>query len=114
MTRSTEIMLDNMRIAERLASDCARAIIDPPHASKQYRDVSASVAEARQIIESIETLREDEGSEIAIQCDNPEGDPNCSVVVTDDWTGWISRRFDGETLADALQAACKAKEGAAK
>ena len=114
MTRHMEQIMEALREAEQLQSTIAHAVIDPPDASRNASLTGMRIAEARQILESIETLREDEASEVAIFCDNPEGDPNLTVVVTAEWTDWIGRSFNGETLAAALQAACKAKEGAAK
>src|SRR5258708_16438633 len=63
-----------------------------------------------QIIEAwkiIEALRAPEGAEVTMICDNPDfnGQPNSAIEVCDDWTGWDTKRFTGDTVLDALRAA---------
>lgn len=55
---------------------------------------------------AIHALRAGEGHSVTILCDNPDFDgPNNAVEVCADWTDWKERRFTGETLLEALQAA---------
>lgn len=64
------------------------------------------------VIEAIEALRENEGSSVTILCENPDADesqPLNVVEVIDDWTGWETKRFGGDTLLLAIQAAMAAK-----
>lgn len=62
------------------------------------------------IVDAINVLRENEGDSVTIPCDNPDFDgPACYVESVAEWTGWEPRRFVGETLTSALQAALKAK-----
>lgn len=56
----------------------------------------------------VDTLRSDEGNSVTILCDNPEGPPNNAVEVQGAWTEWEDRRFDGETLLEALTKAAEA------
>lgn len=55
----------------------------------------------------IESLRAPEGSTVMIICDNPDfnGQPNSAVECCGDWTDWNERRFTGENVLEALQAA---------
>ncbi len=54
----------------------------------------------------IEQLRAPEGATVTICCDNPDfGGPGSVVEVCDDWTDWLPRRFEGDTVLDALRAA---------
>lgn len=64
-----------------------------------------------QIIIDINTLREEEGNSVTLMNDNPDfnGQPNCAIECEGDWTGWVQRRFTGETIADCLRAAVEAK-----
>jgi len=57
----------------------------------------------------ISALRVDEGDSITLLCDNPEGPPNNAVECCGEWTGWQARRFEGETLDAAIQAAFDAR-----
>lgn len=57
----------------------------------------------------IHELRREEGHSVTILCDNPEGPPNNAVEVCGDWTDWQDRRFEGQTLLDALKAADDAR-----
>lgn len=57
----------------------------------------------------ISALRVDEGDSITLLCDNPEGPPNNAVECCGEWTGWQARRFEGDTLDAAIQAAFDAR-----
>lgn len=46
----------------------------------------------------IQALRAEEGDQINLLCDNPEGPPNNAVECCGAWTDWLDRRFEGETL----------------
>lgn len=58
----------------------------------------------------IERLRTAEGNSVTLICDNPDfnGQPNCAIDVCGDWTAWLDRRFTGDTILEALQAAHEA------
>lgn len=60
----------------------------------------------------IDRLRDQEADSVNILCDNPEGPPNNAVECCGFWTGFVERRFEGETLIAALQAAVAAKDAA--
>ena len=64
-----------------------------------------------QIIIDINTLREEEGNTVTLMNDNFDfnGQPNCAIECEGGWTGWVQRRFTGETIADCLRAAVEAK-----
>lgn len=70
---------------------------------KEIRDLSA-------IVDPINRLRYEEGHSVLILCDNSDGEPNCAVEACGDWTGWVDKRFGGNTLAEALSNACKEME----
>lgn len=55
----------------------------------------------------VEELRANEGASVEILCDNPDfnGQPNCVVVLYDDWTHWKEQRFGADTVLEALRAA---------
>jgi hypothetical protein len=57
----------------------------------------------------IERLVETEGASVTILCENPEGSgpDNHAVLVSDDWTDWHEKRFEGRTRYEAL---CKAED----
>lgn len=56
---------------------------------------------------AINELRRSEGASVEIFCDNPDGP--CAIEVTDDWTSWSPRRFEGVNVLEALYAAQSAK-----
>lgn len=68
--------------------------------------------------DAIDRLRANEGASVEILCDNPDfnGQPNCAIQVSDDWTGtdWNFRRFEGDTLAECFAKAEEAKAAAEK
>ena len=75
------------------------------------RELANEVERLRAIVDPIEKLREQEGGSVLIICPNPDfAGPNEAVEVCDKWTGWSRRRFTGDTLAEALAAAVKARE----
>lgn len=52
----------------------------------------------------IEALRAPEGHSITLICDNPDfnGKPNCAVDVCGDWTDWEDKRFEADTIFEAI------------
>lgn len=63
--------------------------------------------EDEQIVDRINYLRGGEGDSVTIFCDNPDfnGQPERVVECCGDWTGWEDRRYGGDTLLGALNAA---------
>lgn len=59
----------------------------------------------------VEAMRAPEGHSITLVCDNPDfnGQPNNAVDCCGEWTGWDERRFTGETILEALEAAYEAR-----
>lgn len=54
----------------------------------------------------IHALRAEEGDAITIICDNPDFDgPGAAVEWAGEATGWVNRRFTGDTFYEALHAA---------
>lgn len=55
----------------------------------------------------VESLRAPEGHTVTLICDNPDfnGQPNSAVECCGDWTCWEERRFTGDNILEALQAA---------
>jgi len=63
------------------------------------------------IVEPLNRLRFNEGASVLIPCDNRKVfGPQNSIKVIDEWTGWKSQEFTGNTLAEALAAAESAKK----
>lgn len=62
---------------------------------------------AEEVLEPLNILRENEGATVTLFCDNPDfsGRPNNAIEVNDDWTGWDDQRYEGDTLAEALESA---------
>lgn len=60
----------------------------------------------------VNRLRDQEADSVEILCDNPDGDPNNAIVCCGFWTGFVERRFSGDTIADALRSAVEAKDQA--
>ncbi len=58
----------------------------------------------------IEQLRESEGAEVTIFCDDPDAGANNAIEICDDWTGWDVRRFAGDSVLDCLRTALKARD----
>lgn len=70
-----------------------------------------SVKELAKCMIAINDLRAAEGASVTILCDNPEySGAACAIEVCDDWTDYINRRFEGETVLEALVNALVAKE----
>lgn len=69
---------------------------------------------AEQTLALIDQLRAGEGNSVEICCDNPDfnGQPNCRINVTADWTDWMPKGFAGDTLLAALEAAARAADAA--
>lgn len=60
-------------------------------------------------------LRADEGDSVTLLCDNPDPasrDQNNAIECNGPWTDWQDRRFQGESLDAAVQAAVEAKRAA--
>lgn len=57
----------------------------------------------------IEELRADEADSVNVLSDNPEGPPNAGIECSGGWTGYRTRRFDGENVLACLRAAAEAK-----
>lgn len=55
----------------------------------------------------MDILRSQEADSVTLCSDNPDfnGQPNCLVICNGDWTGWEDRRFQADTVLDALRAA---------
>lgn len=55
----------------------------------------------------MDILRSQEADTVTLCSDNPDfnGQPNCLVICNGDWTGWEDRRFQADTMLDALRAA---------
>ncbi len=56
-------------------------------------------------MEIINLLRSNEADSVTIFCNNPEGPPNDAVVCNGGWTNFKDRRFEGESLLEALSSA---------
>lgn len=63
---------------------------------------------------AISRLRDEEADSVTVLCDNPDGPPNNAVKCCGFWTGFAERRFEGETILEALSRAVAAKDEASK
>ena len=62
----------------------------------------------------VNRLRDEEADTVTVLCDNPEGPPNNAVECCGFWTGFVERRFEGDTIGQALAEAVAAKDEAAR
>jgi hypothetical protein len=62
-------------------------------------------------LDKINSLRVEEGQCVMLCCDNNDfnGQPQCRIEVSADWTGWHPEVFMGDTLDDALDDAITTK-----
>ena len=83
---------------------------DPMEALAGLLSLKKSGEEALKIVQAINTLREYEGDAVTIMSDNPDFNeqPNCAVECNGSWTEYEYRRFTGDTLLKALEAAVEA------
>lgn len=71
-----------------------------------------TAADALHIVNMINALRREEGDSVEIFADNAGyNGANNAVECWGEWTGWAARRYTGDTLAGALEAAVKARNG---
>lgn len=70
--------------------------------------------QAEAILAALERLREDEGNSVEILCRNPDpdGPEDQAIIACGHWTDWQSRRFEGRSLLECLQAAVAAMDAA--
>lgn len=59
--------------------------------------------------DAVEYLRKEEADSVTILCTNPDGPPNNAVECGGFWTGFETKRFEGQTLIAALVAATRAR-----
>jgi hypothetical protein len=70
-------------------------------------------ADAVEIFRLIEILRSQEADSVTINADNADFfGPNSVVECNGDWTNWEDKRFSGDNLLGALEAAAEAKKAA--
>lgn len=69
-----------------------------------------TVRELAKCMIAINDLRATEGASVTILCDNPEySGAACAIEVCDDWTDYVNRRFEGDTVLVALTEALARK-----
>ena len=79
----------------------------------ERNDLKTEVEWLRAIVEPLNELRDKEVSWVTIPHDNADFGGPCNVVdVSGAWTGGRERRFEGDSLADALQSAVAAERAA--
>lgn len=77
--------------------------------------LQAELDRLRILTTAIDALRRDEGDSVLLAADNPDFDgPNSVVSVCGAWCGFQERTFFGDSPADALAKAVKAREAAEK
>jgi hypothetical protein len=75
-----------------------------------FDDTARQLRSAKEILDPLESLREPEGASVTIFCPNPDfGGAAQAIEVCDEWTDYSPKRFEGDSLADALELAAKAK-----
>ncbi len=61
------------------------------------------------ICNAIKQLSRDEGNSVTIFAANPDfGGPDYAIEVCGDWTNWVSSRYTGRTISEALEKAIEA------
>ncbi len=93
----------------RFASALAEFLTSRPQATATTDDIRVALQTAA----AIEWLRAEEADSVIILCTNPDPDTieqQCAVECCGFWTGLEERRYYGQTLLDALDAACLARE----
>lgn len=71
--------------------------------------VTTNLQRSLSIVKMIEFLRADEGEDVTILCQNPDGNEH-SVEASGDWNKFIPTRFTAPTLEEALGLAVHAKQ----
>lgn len=81
-------------------------------AKKAKPDGLPSIKDLWEIYSHLQLLRSEEASEVTFTAQNPDfnGQPNEVVGVTDLWTNWVERRFEGDTLLECLRDAVDARK----
>jgi len=89
-----------------MSTNCINCVVNPRTGldlkCNNFRDALAIVA-------AIEILRQSEGDEVRILCDNPDGPPNNAIECNGEWTGFETERFASFNLLNALQNAVIAR-----
>lgn len=122
------LYFDQLRAIERALRPANYLILDPLPIEtliEKMRGLDGStgnyveylVRQAVEVLECwsiVERLRASEGAEVSLFCDNPEPiagtSPNNAIEICDDWTGWKRRRFEGDSILDALRGAKAARD----
>lgn len=97
------------------ANEAETWIADFSKLNQEELPKALATIQALRTLALIEALREEEGAQLILLCDNPEGgqegQPYNAIECCASWTipGWgEAERFTGRSLLDALQAAHKA------
>lgn len=108
MIRNARGRISAMRIAPPTGIESSKA------AAREFELAIDVLEHLHEIWSIVEQLRAPEGAEVTLICDNPDfgAGANSAVEVVDDWTGpqWEPRRFEGDTILDALCAAKAARD----
>lgn len=86
--------------------------IDQAQRHAIYKEAWRQIERLAAIVDPLNRLREDEGNSVTFICPNPDfnGEPDEAIEVSAEWTNWEPRRFTGQSLAECLKAAEKARE----
>lgn len=107
--------VDKARTARDVADWCRRELDTAKKTgnleTRPFVQNAALIIEALDYLAIVEALREPEGAEVILLCDNPEfnNKPNNAIEIVDDWTQWTVRRFEGDTMLDCLRQALRAR-----
>lgn len=93
-----------------MSENCAACGVNPKYAPGGMA-LCYICAQAQTIVAGLNILRYEEGNSVEVFCDNPEGPPNNASVCFGEWTHWSSKRFEGESLLDAINKAVEEKLG---
>lgn len=103
------VMRDLLSEAERLLEEreaIGRAVFGDGYAGcANLGPYVQSVAGQASLMGIIDFLRGEEGDSVTLLSDNPEGQPNNAITCNGHWTNWKDKRFEGETLSDAVSGA---------
>ena len=99
----------SMMIQQRHRTDSEQCVRN--QLAQRLRSIEDDYYRVSAILGPLLRLRDNEGASVTILCPNPDDGMYANEIeVCDEWTGWKPRRFGGDTLAEALEAAEAAKE----
>lgn len=104
------VYLSDERLTELIRHAALNLNIPSTLGVKELFLLITEAKQQRDILGPLNRLRYDEGAAVTFHNDNPEGPPNCSIDVCDDWTDYKLKTFMGDSLSQCLAAAEAARK----